>query len=125
MATLILLNNFLHDFSAAGWIFCSLLLLITIRNLPIDFLQRKGDELYTTLVKILKSVRFFMLLSLAGIVIFGIVRALAYREYEWNQAAGNEQITLLIIKHVLLSIVFAGGIYYYIRAGKLIKNNVT
>ncbi|MEN8222972.1 MAG: hypothetical protein ABFR36_06895 [Acidobacteriota bacterium] len=123
MATLVLLNNFMHDFSAAGWIFCSILLLTIIRSLPDSFEERGGDELYEVIEKMLKSVRLFMLFSLAGIVIFGIVRAFAYKQYEWSAASGDVQIILLIIKHILLTIVFAGGIYYYVKAGKLIKNN--
>jgi len=123
MATLVLLNNFMHDFSAAGWIFCSVLLLIILRSLPETFKNRRGDDLYTVIVKILRSIRLFMLLSLAGIIIFGIVRALAYKQYEWSAAAGDAQITLLIVKHLILTIVFAGGIYYYIKTGKLVKNN--
>ena len=123
MATLVLLNNFLHDFSAAGWIFCSLLFFIILQSLPVTFKERREDDLYKVIIKILRSVRMFMLLSFAGIVIFGMVRAFAYRQYEWSAAAGDAQITLLIVKHIILTIVFAGGIYYYIRAGKLIKNN--
>lgn len=113
----------MHDFSAAGWIFCSLLLLVALRALPGDFRERRGDDLHRAIEKILQRVRQFMLYSLAGIVIFGIIRALAYREYEWSEAAGDGQITVLIVKHILLTVVFAGGIYYYIRAGKLINNN--
>lgn len=64
-----------------------------------------------------------MMLSLAGIVVFGIFRALAYKSYEWNAAAGDSQITLLIVKHIILSFVFAAGLYYYLQAGKLVKNN--
>ena len=62
-----------------------------------------------------------MRMSLAGIVLCGLVRSLAYREFEWNAAAGHAQITLLIVKHVLLTGVFAVGVRYYLRAQRHVK----
>ncbi len=123
MATLVLLNNFLHDFSAAGWIFCSVLLFVILRSLPDEFHARKGDELHKIILNIFRKIRAFMILSLAGIIIFGVFRALAYKSFEWNAASGDSQITLLIVKHIILAFVFAAGIHYYLQAGKLIKNN--
>lgn len=62
-----------------------------------------------------------MKLSFAGIIIFGLVRAFAYKQYEWNAAAGQSQVTLLIVKHIILTAVFAFGVVYYIKACKFIK----
>ena len=62
-----------------------------------------------------------MKFSVAGIVIFGVVRAIAYKSYEWNAAAGQSQITLLIVKHVLFTLIFAVGLVYYIKAKKLLR----
>lgn len=61
-----------------------------------------------------------MRFSVAGIVIFGLVRAIAYKSYEWNAAAGQNQVTLLIVKHVLFALIFAVGLVYYIKAKKLV-----
>jgi hypothetical protein len=33
-----------------------------------------------------------MRLSLGGIIVFGIIRALAYKTFEWNAAAGEGQV---------------------------------
>ena len=118
MATLVLLNNFLHDFSAAGWLFGSVLLWSMMRK------DISNPETGRFLSDSLKTVLFLMRLSLAGIVVFGIVRTLAYKTYEWNAAAGQSQITLLIIKHVILTGVFAVGLIYYIRARKLVRKAV-
>jgi len=74
-----------------------------------------------SIVESLKTILFLMRLSLAGIVVFGIVRTLAYKTYEWNAAAGQNQITLLIIKHVILTGVFVVGLVYYIRARKIVR----
>lgn len=113
MAILVLLNNFLHDFSAAGWLFGSVLLWSMMRK------DISKPETARVIADSLKMVLFLMRLSLAGIVVFGIVRTLAYKTYEWNAAAGESQVTLLIIKHVILTGVFAVGFIYYIKANKL------
>ena len=115
MAILILLNNFLHDFSAAGWLFGSVLLWSILRNNVPD--QGAGKQI----ADILKTIILLMKLSLGGIVLFGIIRAVAYSQYEWNVAAGDSQVTLLIVKHVILTAVFVLGIVYYTRAGRFIK----
>jgi uncharacterized membrane protein len=115
MAILILLNNFLHDFSAAGWLFGSVLLWSILRNNVPD--QGAGKQI----ADILKTILLLMKLSLGGIVLFGIIRAVAYSRYEWNVAAGDSQVTLLIVKHVILTAVFVLGVVYYTRAGKFIK----
>ena len=118
MAILVLLNNFLHDFSAAGWLFGSVLLWSMMRK---DISNPAAGRF---IADGLKKVLFLMRLSLAGIVVFGIVRTLAYKTYEWNAAAGQSQITLLIIKHVILTGVFAVGLICYIRARKLVRKAV-
>ena len=118
MAILILLNNFMHDFSAAGWLFGSVLLWSMMRK----EISNPGAGKF--LADSLKTVLFLMRLSFAGIVVFGIVRTLAYKTYEWNAAAGQSQLTLLIVKHVILTGVFVVGLIYYIRARKLLRKTV-
>ncbi len=62
-----------------------------------------------------------MRFSFVGIVIFGVLRAIAYKSYEWNAAAGQSQVTLLIVKHVILSLIFVLGLVYYIKATRFIR----
>ena len=113
MAVLILLNNFLHDFGAAGWLVCSVLLAVMLRH-PVDQYNDMARAMFRT-------IRRIMQLSLFAIVVFGLVRAWAYSEYEWNEAAGMRQITLLIVKHVLLVFIFAPGVAYYLKATRHLK----
>jgi uncharacterized membrane protein len=115
MAILVLLNNFMHDFSAAGWIFGAVLLWMILRK---EIPEKAGQNLAADL---LKKVLFLMNLSLGGIIIFGAFRVLAYKEYEWSASAGADQITLLIVKHVMLTIVFIVGAVFYLKARKEIK----
>jgi hypothetical protein len=73
----------------------------------------------------LKTILLLMRLSLGGIVFFGVVRALAYKKYEWSAAAGDEQVVLLIIKHIILLAVFLVGLLYYLKARKIVNEEIT
>jgi uncharacterized membrane protein len=115
LAVLVLLNNFLHDFSAAGWLFGSVLLWSIMRK------KNAGDRPDRALVPVVRTVLLLMSLSFVGIVIFGIIRTIAYRTYEWNQAAGQSQVTLLIAKHIIFTLVFIVGLVYYLRARRFVR----
>ena len=115
MAVLVLLNNFIHDFSAAGWLFGTVLLWSILRK------EIPDSDRGIAIVDILKTVLLLMRFSFAGIVIFGVLRAIAYKSYEWNAAAGQSQVTLLVVKHVILSLIFVLGLVYYIKAKRFIR----
>lgn len=110
MAILVLLNNFMHDFSAAGWLFGAVLLWIV---------RRKGSELGVNGVRfITRAIRRLMGFCLVGIVVFGVFRVMAYREYEWNAAAGAAQVPVLAAKHILFLLLFFAGLYEFVRSGR-------
>ncbi|MHC4083632.1 MAG: hypothetical protein ACYSWZ_02285 [Planctomycetota bacterium] len=115
MAILVLLNNFLHDFSAAGWLFGTVLLWSILRK------EIPNSDRGISIVDILKTILLLMRFSFAGIVIFGVLRAIAYKSYEWNAAAGQSQVTLLIVKHLLFTLIFTVGLVYYIKATRFIR----
>ena len=117
MALLVLLNNWMHDFSAAGWIFSTFVLMKLIQQIDAN------ENLKLSLLPVLKTMKMLMHYSLAGIVLFGIGRALAYKTYEWSEEAGDSQLVLLAVKHVVLTAVFVWGVIYYRKASKIIKNN--
>ncbi len=115
MALLVLLNNFLHDFSAAGWIFLTVLLWLFLRK------KDKTAENSRIIVEMLKPHLLLMQINLIGIILFGSIRAYAYKKYEWNSAAGESQITLLIVKHVLFFGTVVWGFVCYAKAKKVLK----
>ena len=77
----------------------------------------KANELTVDLVKI---ILFLMRISFVGIVVFGVLRTVAYKSYEWNHAAGHGQILLLAIKHVIFTLIFIMGLIYYIKASRFV-----
>ena len=109
-AVLVLLNNWMHDFSAAGWLVGSILAWAVLRGAPADGAGRAEA------VRVLRVVVALMRWSLAGVVLFGVGRVLAYAEYEWSEEAGDAQVAVLGVKHVLLVGVFAWGLLWYVRA---------
>jgi hypothetical protein len=78
-------------------------------------------EIHNVMVDVLKVVLLLMQLSFVGIVVFGTVRAIAYKSYEWNVAAGQSQVTLLIVKHIIFTLLFVPGVFFYIRAKRLVR----
>lgn len=117
MASLVLLNNWMHDFSAAGWVFSTFVLMKLLQH------YRQNENIIAGLIPVLKTVKMLMHYSLAGIVLFGIGRALAYKQYEYSEEAGDSQYILLAVKHVVLTAVFIWGVIYYRKASGLIKNS--
>lgn len=118
MAVLVLLNNFLHDFSAAGWLFGSVLLWSVLRE------KQSPAVDSAPVVKILATILKLMRASVVGIVVFGVVRALVYKDFEWSARAGESQVTLLVVKHIILAGIFVPGVYYYRKARKYIGKAV-
>ena len=114
MAVLLLLNNFLHDFAAASWLVCGVILW-RILNRP-DTGPSQRPTIRTLLA--------LMHTGLAGIIGCGAIRAVAYRSFEWNPEAGQAQVTLLITKHVVLTVAFAWALVYYIRAKRFLRHQI-
>ena len=115
VALLILLNNFMHDFSAAGWVFGGVALFAMLRKIPVH------TQVDQAIIDVLKVMRVLMRFCLFGIVFFGIIRTIAYKTYEWSELAGNSQVTLLIVKHIFFTVIFVVGLVYYIKAGRRLR----
>ena len=113
---LIILNNFFHDLAAAMWFCGTLTLLFIYRKLDG---QDKGNRdfaysLFTQVKQITNWSLFFVVLG-------GIVRAVNYQQYEWLPFLGRGQVTLLIIKHILITVIVLGGIFIQMRLSSNIK----
>ena len=73
-------------------------------------------------VSLLRTVLRLMELSLVGIVVFGIVRVATYANYEWNPAAGVNQLWLLGVKHVAFAVFFGFGLWYYVAVKRRLRS---
>ena len=115
LAIVIMLNNFFHDFAVAMLFTCLLILTYIYRaSQRIDFLSQISfaEYLYRSLNKVIIG-------SWTFIIVGGIVRTIAYEQYEWSEAAGKGQITALVLKHILLISFVIGGTVLQIRLKKI------
>ena len=57
----------------------------------------------------------FAKVALAWIVLGGIPRTIFYRDFEWANAAGRGQVPALLVKHLLMFALVAGGAWGWWR----------
>jgi len=115
MAIFVMLNNFFHDFAVALLFACLLIMTFIYRGARRDPATNGLDfahHLYRRLKKVIIA-------SWVVIIGGGIVRTLAYEEYEWIEAAGRGQIAALVIKHILLVSFVVGGTILQLRLRKI------
>ena len=107
MAILVMLNNYLHDLATAIFAVSALSAYFLLRS----FTMREAPAVLRPVANGLVKVGVF---SLIWILLGGVVRALTYRQYEWMEAAGKDQIPALVVKHVILvSLVITGIVLLY------------
>jgi len=107
MAILVMLNNYLHDLATAVFAVSAVAAYLLRRSLAMQAAPESIQPLVRGVVRV-------GLFSLAWTLFFGIIRSLTYRQYEWVEAAGRDQLTALMLKHVILvSLVIAGLVVLY------------
>jgi heme/copper-type cytochrome/quinol oxidase subunit 3 len=113
----IMMNNYFHDVATALLLASGVVMLIIVKKM-----ERSADEsvkryflnIYTGVTRLAKF-------SLLWILIGGIPRTLAYKEFEWANAAGKGQITALIIKHILAFTFVGGGAFLWLKLHKRVR----
>ena len=119
LAVFVMLNNWFHDFTVAMLV-CSLICLRLIylrtREQPNAVWLPFARGLATSFNKVTH-------VCWAMLILLGIVRTLAYRNFEWEEAAGSGQITALVLKHVLLVSLVLWGTMSQLRLRKFFREN--
>jgi hypothetical protein len=96
-AVLVMLNNYFHDLSVA---------LLTCALAAIAAVWRAAPRLGAGARPLAEAIDRAALrvgaASLAGVAVFGAVRAWAFLDYEWLPAAGRGIVPALMVKHVVL-----------------------
>ena len=110
VSVLVMLNNYLHDFAVAI-LFSILLVMYWIykQSAKESFQSQKqfAALVFNFLNKVLIYVWVFILFG-------GIIRTLTYKDFEWSESAGRNQVPALILKHILLAgFVIAGSIMQF------------
>ena len=102
VGVLVMLNNFFHDFSVA-LLACALLGLAALwRAAP-----AAGPEAAPVIAALDRLGVRLAWAGLAGIVLFGVGRTVAFMDYEWFPAVGRGLVPALAVKHVFLVLLLA------------------
>lgn len=104
---LIILNDFAHDLFSGFWLSCVILMFL---------LSRKADALTdlaaaSALREVLGTFFWFVVISLAAVMVTGGLRSMTYRPPQSDEEAGAKK-KLLIVKHAVLGLGFIGGTWF-------------
>lgn len=110
---LIMLNNYFHDAAAAVLLVGSITLFVFAGAAARMEYRSPGAARF--FLYAYARLRFLIFASLAWIAAGGVVRTIAYRQYEWMPAAGRGQIPALVVKHVLIFAAVALGIFFWLK----------
>ena len=92
----VMLINYFHDLSVA--LLASNVICVWIVGRILDG-SPVQDEIVPRLFHTLSKVTWW---ALGFVLVGGAVRAMNFMQFEWNPAAGTNQIPALVVKHVLL-----------------------
>ena len=112
-----MMNNYFHDVATARLLACGLVMWVIVKrlgNTEDEAVKRYFLQIYGGVTRLAKF-------SLLWILVGGIPRTLAYKEFEWANAVGKSQVPALIVKHVLAFIFVGGGAYLWIRLSRKVK----
>jgi hypothetical protein len=113
LSIVVMLNGFLHDLCAAWWMISALLIRYTLGLSP-----ESAGPVPLRLVRFLQN---SMLGSLVGVIVFGAFRLWSYKTYEWVEAAGDAQVTLLAVKHVFFVVIVVLGLVQWRKARAFLR----
>jgi hypothetical protein len=115
MAIAIMLNNYLHDLATAVFAVSAVAAWMLLRT---ETAQRSPAAVRDVAAGLWKVGLFALAWTLAG----GVVRMLAFRQYEWMEAAGRGQVPALVVKHVILVTLVSVGIAVLVRNRRLAQS---
>ena len=111
----LMMNNYLHDVATALLIGSAAAIFVMARVVGVV------NEPAATLFFLTACRRLTRLFhwALIWIVVGGIPRTIYYTRFEWANAAGKGQVTALIIKHVVMTVLVVVGIICWRRLRQL------
>lgn len=117
MGVFVMMNNYFHDVATAMLLVASLLMMFLIREV-----ERHGNvEVKKMFVDLYPKMSHIIGGTIVFIVMAGIVRTFTYKEFEWANAVGNEQVPAIIVKHIVVVIFIIVGLKGWIRVHRRVK----
>lgn len=112
---LIMFNNFFHDLATAVFFVGLILVYLTVHQA----MNTKDEEIVKFAVAVYEKFTPVIFISFIWVLLGGAIRALTYRQFEWVNAVGNDQIPLLIVKHILLFGLAGSGLFFWSKASRM------
>jgi hypothetical protein len=112
MAVLVMLNNYMHDLATAVFAVSALAAYFLLQS---PSARTAPDAIRPVIEGLVKVGTISLVWTLAG----GVVRALAYKRYEWMEAVGKAQVPALVLKHVILVFFVILGVVMLRRVRQL------
>ena len=107
MASLVMFSNYFHDLATAIFAVSAVTAYLLQRSLAMQAAP-------ATVQPMVRGIQRMGYYSLAWTLVFGYIRGLTYRQYEWTEAAGRDQVAALVVKHVfLVALVITGVVFLY------------
>lgn len=110
------LNRYAHDFTAAMWVCGSILMWMLCREVKIQNIV--ADSL-RAIARIARKISFITIPSLFIALGSGGVRAITFKEYEYNGEITRQLIIMLIVKHALFTAFIIWGIVVHVKSFRL------
>jgi len=111
LGIMIMINDYFHDLSVAVFL-CAILILLYFAKRAKEVNSEEAKDVLNGAVKLMERTAW---ISFVFIILLGIVRAVTYKQYEWNTAVAHGQVAALIIKHVILVSIIVYGLYALVR----------
>lgn len=118
ISILVMLNDYFHDFATAVVIVLSYTVMLLVRYVQKDMKEGPKTFLFVIYPKAVHITGGLVILLLMA----GIVRAFTYGQFEWNHMVGNDQVWLIIVKHIVMFSVFGYGLYLWVNMHKVFKS---
>ncbi len=114
-----MLNNYLHDVATALLLASGIVLWLMLRK----FGDHENSSTLDYFLDLHKSITRLAVFSLIWIIVGGIPRTIFYKDFEWANAVGKNQVPALIVKHVIAFTFVGAGAYVWIKISKKIKKH--
>lgn len=113
----IMMNNYFHDVATALLMTSGFVMWVIVRKME----KSTDEQVIRYFLRIYGSVTRFARFSLLWILIGGVPRVLAYKQFEWANALGKSQVPALIVKHILAFLFVGLGVYLWVRLSRRVK----
>ena len=111
LGLVIMMNNYFHDVATALLISSAAALWVMLRRADVD----DGPGGTRVLLRLYASMSRLARFSLAWIILAGIPRVIFFMDFEWANAVGKLQVPALVLKHVVISVLVAAGVWFWVK----------